>query len=537
MAVVKFDYEEVEKLSGKNDLAALVLNIPMLGMTVEKFDKAEKALEVDITPDRLDMLTNEGLARALSSFLGIKKGLREYSLERLEKNYYFKVDSNVSKIRPFVVSAAVKDLDLKDIEGIMQVQEKIHDTYGRKRKKVAIGIHDLDKLKPPFTYYAASPKEKFVPLDKDEEMSLEEILKKHEKGIDYAHLVNEFDKYPLIKDEEGVVSFPPIINAERTKVTEGTNNLFIEMTGTSITALMNVLNTVCCSFADNGGRIFPVEIRTTKEKYATPDLLVKEIELNPDEVNALLGTNLTKKDIDGLLERMGYYYDGKIVKIPPYRVDIMEKADIIEDVAIAYGYNNLEPVLPMQYSVGRKTERSEKEEKIALALIGMNGIECVNFSLTNTDKNNKFMMLNKEKAFGNEQAEVLRNPLTSDYTMVRTWLIPSVLANLSNNDSLPQRIFEIGSIAVSKKEKRSLAFLEMGEGITFTNARRVLETLAHELNWNIQIKEKSHPSFIEGRIGVIVSGDEERGVIGELHPQVIRNFGLEYPVSGFEICL
>ena len=124
------------------------------------------------------------------------------------------------EIRPSISGGIVRGVTLDDISirCIMELQEKLHVTLGRKRKKVSIGIHDLSKLEGPFNYDTCSPHEPaFVPLQKDYEMTPQEILEEHPKGIEYAHLLSEFNRYPIIKDSnDEVASMPPIINGALT---------------------------------------------------------------------------------------------------------------------------------------------------------------------------------------------------------------------------------------------------------------------------------------------------------------------------------
>jgi phenylalanyl-tRNA synthetase beta chain len=154
-------------------------------------------------------------------------------------------------------------LDDYTVKSVMDVQEKLHLTHGRYRMKVAIGVHDLDRVEPPFTYKAVDPASvSFVPLDMTEELNLREILAKHPKGRDYAWCLEGKKKYPIFIDKNNnVLSFPPIINGELTRLTENTRNLFIEMTGTDQQAVDAALNIVSASLADRGGRLQTVEIK------------------------------------------------------------------------------------------------------------------------------------------------------------------------------------------------------------------------------------------------------------------------------------
>ncbi|MDO5829456.1 MAG: phenylalanine--tRNA ligase beta subunit-related protein, partial [Methanocorpusculum sp.] len=117
------------------------------------------------------------------------------------------VDEGLKDIRPYLGSAVIRNVNMDNamIESLMGLQESLHWAVGRGRKKVAIGVHDLDKIEGPFTYMAADKSTKFVPLDYDREMTMDEILAEHPKGKAYAKIVQDFDKYPLIVDAKGRV--------------------------------------------------------------------------------------------------------------------------------------------------------------------------------------------------------------------------------------------------------------------------------------------------------------------------------------------
>lgn len=248
-------------LKKKVGLQELREKMPMLGVDVESVDEEKVVLEV--FPNRPDMLSIEGFARALNGYLGFEKGPAEYPLK--ESGIVLYVDPSVDGVRPAVSAGAVCGVELDDfaVKSVMDVQEKLHLTHGRNRLKVAIGVHDLDRVEPPFTYKAVKPDSaSFIPLEMMEELTLSEILERHPKGRDYAWTLEGKKKYPLFTDRNGnVLSFPPIINGELTKLTEHTRNLFIELTGTDQTAVDVALNIISTSLADRGGSLQTVEIK------------------------------------------------------------------------------------------------------------------------------------------------------------------------------------------------------------------------------------------------------------------------------------
>lgn len=265
MPTVEFETQDMLSLL-KSDMSIQELSesIPMLGVSLEELDEEKTVLEV--FPNRPDMLSVEGFVRALRGFLGLEKGFVDYDVR--DSGIFFLVDGSVEKVRPFAAAAQVDGVVIKDqmLKSLMNVQEKLHTTHGRNRMKVAIGVHDSDKIKPPYTYKAVKPDEvSFIPLDMSEKMNLKEILLKHPKGVGYAFTLDGLKKYPVIVDSKNdVLSFPPIINGELTRVTEETRNLFIEVTGWHEPSVKQALNIVVSSIADRGGEIRSVEISRIK---------------------------------------------------------------------------------------------------------------------------------------------------------------------------------------------------------------------------------------------------------------------------------
>ena len=235
-------------------------SISMLGVDVECIDKEKIVMEV--FPNRPDMLGIEGFARGLRGVMDIETGLPEY--ETSDSGITLYVEPSVKEVRPYISAGVVKNVSLTEerLISLMNIQEKLHITHGRNRKKVAIGVHDLSKVTPPFVYKAVSSKEiSFVPLDTDVRMNLAEILEKHPKGAAYASILKDFRKYPIILDRKNeVLSFPPIINGELTRLSENTKDVFIEVTGTDQRAVNQAMNILATSLLDRCGRAYGVEI-------------------------------------------------------------------------------------------------------------------------------------------------------------------------------------------------------------------------------------------------------------------------------------
>jgi len=491
--------------------------------------------------NRPDLWSAEGLARELKLRLGIEK--KEY--EAKSSGCELKVDSKVKKARPFIACAVVKNLNLNDsaIKSIIQLQEKLCESFGLKRKEVAIGVYDFEKIKWPITYTTFIPsKLSFVPLGASQELTLKEILQQHEKGIQYAGLLEHLKEYPVLIDaEKRVLSMPPIINSEHSgKVTEETKNVFVEATGFSERFVIPALNIIICALADRGGTMESVSI-TDGKKRVTPDLKRKGAEVNIDEANNILGLNLIPRQISSLLEKAGFEtkQSGKKLSVtyPAYRQDILDSRDVIEDIAISYGYGNFLPIVPEVFTIGKFSEETELREKVSGLITGLGVQEIATFTLTNRDE-----LFKKMKMKAKEALEIA-NPVSATYSSVRSWLLPSLLEFLSKNkdEDYPQKIFEIGKcieiINGEADDKLKLAFATAEKKAGFTETRQMLEWLAASLGIEIKIVPCEHESFIAGRVGKIIVHGREAGILGEISPAVLSEWNISMPVAGFELDL
>ena len=510
-----------------------------LGTPIEELN--HESFVIEVLPNRPDLLSENGFSRALNSFLGFNLGLKEYKINNSNETVI--IENSVKDVRPFTACAIVKDLNLDNekIKEIMQLQEKLHLTFGRNRKKLAIGIYPFEKIYTPIRYLALNPnKIKFKPLGSNILMNAEEILSKTETGKTYAHLLDDKDKYPLFVDNKNnILSMPPIINSQDVgEVTLKTKDVFIECSGFDFNVLNKCLNIIVTSLNEMGGKIYSIKLKYGKKIFITPNLKPFEIKLNINNVNKLLGLNLKENEIKKFLERMGFNYNNKKVLVPCYRADIMHENDLIEDIAIAYGYENFTPELPNIFTIWEEDKFEYFKNKISEFLIGLNLLEVNNYNISNEINENKKMMLDNKLI-------LIENSLNIDYNCMRYNLIPSLLNNLKNNkhNEYPQRMFETGKTFTKGKnetninEKDKLGIVLCDNKVSFTEIKQILDSLFLNLKINYSIEEYKHPNFIEGRCGKILFNNKEIGFIGEINPQILENFELELPVAALELDL
>lgn len=541
MPVIRLYYDDLEELTGVS-IERIKARLPLLCADVERLEA--EYMDVEFFPNRPDLFSVEGVARTLRQFLDLTPGLARYPVSG--SGITMAVDPSVLPVRPYVVCGVVRNLQFtsRSIESLMQLQEQLHRGLGRNRKNVSVGVHDLSRVNPPFTYLAVDPGFSFVPLDYSEEMTMAEILARHPKGVHYRYILEDKDRYPLITDVDGkVLSFPPIINGELTRVTEDTSEIFLDVTGLTEHVLL-ALNIIATALAERGGELQSVVVQRPEDggvqERITPALDPKRMELAVSDANALIGITLSAEECCACCARMGLGAAVKSanlleVEIPAYRYDILHPWDIIEDIAIGYGYDRLRPVLPETVVIGEVHPLEELKAAIRAIMIGLGYFEVATFTLTSERK--QFELMRRQDR--EREKVAVASPISLEHTMLRCSLLPNLLEILAINKhrDLPQRLFEVGPVVRQFEERSMLAAVSSHAQASFAEARSLIDAVLAELGLNgVQLIESSDGAFFEyGRRADLLLAGERIGVFGEVHPEVISNFGLDHPVVGFEL--
>jgi phenylalanyl-tRNA synthetase beta chain len=535
MPVITLYWDELERLIGKSR-DEILERLPMLGCDIERIE--EHTIDIEFFPNRPDLYGIEGVARALRGFLDVEHGYREY--ETKKGNWKITVEPSVLSVRPRIVSCIVRNIELSDevIRSLMEVQEDLHWTIGRNRRKMAIGVHDLSKVYFPLRYTAVDASFSFTPLDFNEVMSVKEILNKHPKGREYRFILEGKQSYPMIIDSrDEAISFPPVINAEKTRVKETTKDLFIDVTGfdDNVDRALNILTTM---LADRGGILEEVKIVYPDRVEKTPDLTGRKVTIERNEIESLLGFNMSNEEIELALKRMRFgverNQDSFKIIIPPYRADIMHEWDVIEDIAIGYGYDRIKPKYPPTNTIGRRHPWNEIRDVAREIMIGLGFLEIITFTLTN-----ERIQYKKMRREAKIEATAVMHPITEDHTIVRTDILPKLLETLAVNKHhpMPQQIFEVGDVVVDMKNRLKLAACSTHAKANFAEIRSVVQAVMRELNLRWDVAESKDRAFIDGRRASILVDAKEVGIFGEIHPEVLENFQLTTPVIAFEVDL
>ncbi|MDI9619743.1 MAG: phenylalanine--tRNA ligase subunit beta [Candidatus Nezhaarchaeota archaeon] len=537
----------------KRDLMKLIgvrdINDDELVNALELIKAEVKAVEVEsivleVTSDRPDMFSAEGIARALKGFLEVEVGLPHYNVEKAEGNNSVHVYEEVLNVRPCIACAAVKGCSFGDEElrQLIQLQEALHRTYGRNRKKLAIGLHNLDVVEPPISY-TAKPLDSFffIPLDESKEVTGREVLEKHPKGKEYGWIIRETGKAPLLFDSKGdILSMPPIINSNLTKLTSNTRNILIDVTGTDLNAVRSALTILAANLAERGGKIVQFLVFDHLGKRLEPSMNVKAMKVSYEKLVKVTGIQAPIEEVVHCLRRarldakaIGGYFE---VLIPPYRVDVLDEVDIAEEYAIGYGYHRIAPLTPPADTQGEELRITSFTRLCRELMVGYGFQEVLTYMFANDDE--------LRLASSTNGWVRVAKPISSEYTCLRTSLIPSLLRFLGENTHIeyPQKVFEVGDVITPDKDsdvksssRRMLAALYADHKVGYEDVQAVLYSLLRLLNLEFEVKGCDIKPMIRGRCGSLFVEGVNVGFLGEVEPEVLLRFGLQVPVAAFEV--
>lgn len=544
--VVNIKFERLKRLvSGGIKMNKVLDILPFVGVDIE--DVGKDVIRVEYNPNRPDLSSDYGVARALRGLLDIETGLPKFKLAGRSGLALNIEDAAVRKIRPYLIALVAKNgtLDDETLKQLIVMQEDLHNGLGRKRRKASIGIHNLDVIQFPVTYKTVSGDYSFTPLDESSEFPIDQILKDLEIGKQYGHILSAFDRYPLIVDSVGtVLSLPPIINGQATKVNDRCRNLFVEVTATDQETAEDLLAILAITLYDAGFEIRTVSIDSGRKKIETPQMNPKVISADVGYVNSILGLMLDTKQMSTCLKKSRL--DAKAVEdrkkivctIPRYRIDISDPIDISEEVAIGYGIYNLEPKFPTSPTAGKRDFLSVYLNTIREAMIGLGMIESLNFMLTSKEV--------QYSAFGIPAKDVLSvdSSKSTEHEILRDSLVPLLLQSLSYNihEQYPQRLFEIGKTFLKStaiiEERWSIGAVIADTDAGYTEIKSTMQALLRScFGKEATTKASTNHMFMEGRCAEVIFDGKSVGTLGEIIPLALENFKLRMPVAAFEINL
>ncbi len=525
------------------------------GVDFKRLDPVDM-FKLELLSNRPDNFDAAGIARSLKGYTGIETGPVTYSVN--QSAYEVTVDPRLSQpasCRPCIACATVTgvSLDDDDIKSIMKLQENLHWALGRNRKFAAIGLYDLSTIGTKVRYRAVADDEiAFVPLacggySTDEAFSPKRILAEHPKGKAFARLLDGYERFPLlIDDRDTVLSMPPIINSEKTRVTKATRGFFIDVTGYNMKTIETALNIIVTSLKDSlpACEINAVTVRYPGNKaVVTPRLAPETFMLDYGRCAAIVGCELSAGRIVECLKRMRYdAHDlgGRCrVTVPCYRADIRHEQDLIEDVAIAYGYKNIVPRKLEAFTTGSILPAERKKQEVREALVSMGFLEIVSIMLTSEAREFERLGLPVPS-----DRVIIDNPISADQTMVRMGLTSGLLEIIAANTSneLPQRLFETGEVARVATDGGVIEEVALAVGIVdskagFSDIRSVLKNLMHETGVSCTLEANDSPLYLAGRSGSVVLNGRRVGHLGEVHPRILDDMKIPNPAVVLELNL
>jgi len=518
----------------------------------------------DPTTDRTRIELNDTNRPDLWSAAGIARQIRARRRGKTESYAAFTAapggnkviaDPKAIDIRAYVAGfiargPAVTEASLAEL---IQSQEKLCDGYGAKRKTVSVGIYRAQKIQFPVHYRMVEPtKARFVPLGMDEELTLAEILTRHPKGKEYAHILAGKPLVPLLEDAgKQILSFPPIINSRAIgEVVAGDTELFVEATGTDLRSVLLVENILAVDLEDRGWTIEPVVVEYPFEtpfgrEVRAPYPLTNEVEVPDADFNRLLGGQLSAEEIATQLRAYGCEVakaanqPGKTrVSTPPYRQDYMHPVDAIEDLAIVVGVNRLEPVWPERFTPGRLATLTLLEDRVRELMIGLGFEEIIaNVLSSRADVTTRVRL---------DGADVvaIENPMSESYAALRPSLLASLLAveERSAKTAYPHRVFEVGEAVVRDEGENHasrtvslIGALVAHPEARFSDLHSVLSWLGFYLDVSTELRPLDRGCFLPGRGAEVVVDGHAIGILGELHPEVLESWGVKMPASYLEL--
>ena len=542
MPVIELNLNRIKKIiSGNVTKKRIVDTLPFLGLDIESQDGDK--IRIEYSPNRPDYSTDFGIALGLEGLLGIKKGIQKTNIKKQGK-FEIKVDPSVSKIRPFVTGVIARNGTINDetIKQLMNMQEDLHFGIGRKRKKSSIGLHDLDRISFPLNYTTSTRGHSFVPLNSESKHTIDQILSETEVGKNYGWILGDSKNVPIIVDSEGTtISFPPIINASVTAVTTKTKNVLVEVTSLDKDAAEDMLSVVVAILQMAGFEI--IQLTISGGKNSTPRLNSRKIQYETRLTEQILGLNISTSAMASSLKkcRLDAIQKGTKIQctIPRYRFDVFGPMDIVEEIALGYGIDNLTPKLSPSQKLGEKSLMTKKLDIVSKITVGFGFTEALNSSLTS--KKILFDFLNRDSS----QMISVIDSKSQEHTILRDTILPGLIENLSKNihESYPQKLFEVGTVFSKAKpihEAINLAGVIAYKESNYSEMKSILQSIL-KTGFKIDSKTKTPKddvtTFANGRHSDIFVGEKSVGIIGEINSDVLDNFKIRTSVVGFEIKL
>lgn len=475
----------------------------------------EKLYKIDTPANRHDLLTAEGMACALKVFMGAMPLPNYRVLNRANPLYRMTVEKSVKNVRDYVVCAVLRNIRFNErsYNSFIDYQEKLHAGLARRRTLASVGTHDLDKVNTMDFIYACRPREtiRFVPLRQTRELNcagdgLAQYYAEDRHIGKYVPLISSLPTYPVVYDGTGqdVLSLPPIINSHYSAISVDTRNIFIECTAPDHYKAQVLVNQLVCAFSAYCEDPFTVEAVQVNYEEPTPDgttslvtptMETKEMTMNIARLNSIIGIKMRDgAECAQLLKKMMYTIktttESEVtVTVPPMRTDVIGVADVMEDVAIAYGYDNITYVECKTHGPVTQTPLSKVAQLLRTEMACAGYTELLTLSLCS--RADAFENLGR---VDDDVAAHIANPQTMEFQVCRPSLLPGILKTLATNKSkpLPQRFFECADVVLLDNERNFPPVLELKTDYASCGARNQRHLAAAHCNGSSSGFESIH---------------------------------------------
>ena len=536
--------KEMEKDLGKDVTEALELK--------------EDIIEFEITPNRPDCLSVEGLGREVAAsldkpFCGTKTKQTDTKKEEIEG---LKVEIKEPEMCFRYVAKMIKDVK---IEASPKWMQKRLNACGVRAINNIVDITNYEMLElgqpmHAFDINCIEGKTIIVRKAKNEEKIT--TLDEQERTLNDTMLVIADAKKPVaiagimggnnsgIEEKTNIVVFESaVFQYGNIRRTAGAIGLRTEASsryekGLSAENALKAANRAAELAEQIGaGKIVEgvIDVYPTKQE-------IKKVKLETNRINAFLGTNISKEEMVKILEKLEIKIDKDNLEIPYFRQDIENIEDIAEEVLRFYGYNNLDSsLIKGETTLGGKNKAQRLEDDIKKLLVNKGLYEIYTYGFIN-EKDLKDV---REKF---ENHIKIINPLNEDYTIMRRSTVSSMMKTLSSNNAKKNK--DIGLFEISKvyKDNENIKAGELpaedtivtigmySEKVDYYNLKGIVETILSmlDIRYDIQ-KESSNPSYHPGKTANILVGKDVLGTFGETHPKVIENYGMSEKVYIAEI--
>jgi phenylalanyl-tRNA synthetase beta chain len=511
-----------------------------------------ETLVVSVTPDRLDLLSEGGLALYLQGAMGAAKGIPpRKAFDAPSPAPVIDADPSVHSVRPAIAAMLVRapsdaGLDAGTLAEAVRFQEVLHATVGRDRRAASLGIYPYDRLSAPFGY-ALEPLSavRFVPLDGSEELGAEEFFRDHPMALRYGSLGRRENSCLTIRDARGtVLSLPPILNGRTGgEAREGDRTLLLESTGSRMRPVRESLGLLSVVFLSRGWSVCPVAVRGGEGSSTDEEgeIATRKVDLPSATLHSLSGTQYPAGEVESRLARarltVHLHPGGWRVEVPAWRPDLLTAVDLAEDVILAQAIRAEDGIVPPSSTRGRRRGETVFRRRFATALLGL-GFAAPFTSLLVSETS-------VERIPGADPIR-LSNPPSAEFAFVRDRLLLSQIEILSHNTrrGYPQKVAEVAPVVVRAPSAESGAETRYhagaviaGETAGFADAASLIDYLLRTVDI-IGVREPVElPGTIPGRAARVRVAGEVVAELGEIRPEVLVGIGVPVPVAWAELDL